>query len=32
LVAYLFSAFATIFAPGVETSFDAAAMLVTFVH
>jgi Cu2+-exporting ATPase len=31
LVAYLFSAFATIFAPGVETSFDAAAMLVTFV-
>jgi Cu2+-exporting ATPase len=31
LVAYLFSAFATIFAPQVETSFDAAAMLVTFV-
>jgi len=31
LVAYSFSAFATIFAPGVETSFDAAAMLVTFV-
>ncbi|HEU5440074.1 MAG TPA: heavy metal translocating P-type ATPase [Ktedonobacterales bacterium] len=31
LVAYLFSAFATIFAPSVETSFDAAAMLVTFV-
>jgi Cu2+-exporting ATPase len=31
LVAYLFSAFATIFAPHVETSFDAAAMLVTFV-
>ncbi|MFI5275081.1 MAG: heavy metal translocating P-type ATPase, partial [Ktedonobacterales bacterium] len=31
LVAYLFSAFATVFAPGVETSFDAAAMLVTFV-
>jgi Cu2+-exporting ATPase len=31
LVAYLFSAFATLFAPGVETSFDAAAMLVTFV-
>lgn len=31
LVAYLFSAFATIFAPRVETSFDAAAMLVTFV-
>ncbi|MGZ3582536.1 MAG: heavy metal translocating P-type ATPase [Ktedonobacterales bacterium] len=31
LVAYLFSAFATIFAPEVETSFDAAAMLVTFV-
>ncbi|MGZ3599051.1 MAG: heavy metal translocating P-type ATPase, partial [Ktedonobacterales bacterium] len=31
LVSYLFSAFATIFAPEVETSFDAAAMLVTFV-
>ena len=31
LVAYLFSAFATIFAPQVDTSFDAAAMLVTFV-
>ena len=31
LVAYLFSAFATIFAPQVETSFDAAAMLVAFV-
>ena len=31
LVAYLFSAFATVFAPSVETSFDAAAMLVTFV-
>ena len=31
LVAYLFSAFATVFAPRVETSFDAAAMLVTFV-
>ena len=31
LVAYLFSAFATLFAPKVETSFDAAAMLVTFV-
>ncbi len=31
LVAYLFSLFATIFAPSVETSFDAAAMLVTFV-
>jgi Cu2+-exporting ATPase len=31
LVAYLFSAFATLVAPGVETSFDAAAMLVTFV-
>jgi Cu2+-exporting ATPase len=31
LVAYLFSAFATVFAPQVETSFDAAAMLVTFV-
>jgi P-type Cu2+ transporter len=31
LVAYLFSAFATLFAPSVETSFDAAAMLVTFV-
>jgi Cu2+-exporting ATPase len=31
LVAYLFSAFATLFAPGVETSYDAAAMLVTFV-
>jgi Cu2+-exporting ATPase len=31
LVAYLFSVFATLFAPTVETSFDAAAMLVTFV-
>jgi Cu2+-exporting ATPase len=31
LVAFLFSAFATLFAPSVETSFDAAAMLVTFV-
>lgn len=31
LVAYLFSVFATLFAPRVETSFDAAAMLVTFV-
>lgn len=31
LVAYFFSAFATFFAPTVETSFDAAAMLVTFV-
>ncbi|HEY7983914.1 MAG TPA: heavy metal translocating P-type ATPase [Ktedonobacterales bacterium] len=31
LVAYLFSVFATLFAPAVETSFDAAAMLVTFV-
>lgn len=31
LVAYFFSTFATIFAPQVETSFDAAAMLVTFV-
>ena len=31
LAAYLFSAFATLLAAGVETSFDAAAMLVTFV-
>jgi Cu2+-exporting ATPase len=31
LVAYCFSAFATLFAPTVDTSFDAAAMLVTFV-
>jgi Cu2+-exporting ATPase len=31
LVAFLFSAFATVFAPRVETSFDASAMLVTFV-
>jgi Cu2+-exporting ATPase len=31
LVAYFFSAFATIFAPQVDTSYDAAAMLVTFV-
>jgi Cu2+-exporting ATPase len=31
LVAYFFSAFATIFVPQVETSYDAAAMLVTFV-
>jgi P-type Cu2+ transporter len=31
LVAYFFSVFATLFAPTVETSYDAAAMLVTFV-
>jgi Cu2+-exporting ATPase len=31
LVAYYFSVFATVFAPQVETSYDAAAMLVTFV-
>src|SRR5438132_444972 len=31
LVAYLFSVFATLFAPQVDTSYDAAAMLVTFV-
>lgn len=31
LVAYFFSVFATFFAPHVETSYDAAAMLVTFV-
>ena len=31
MAAYLFSVFATIFAPQVETSYDAAAMLVTFV-
>jgi Cu2+-exporting ATPase len=31
LVAYGFSVFVTLFAPAVETSFDAAAMLVTFV-
>ncbi len=31
LVAYLFSVFATLFAPHVDTSYDAAAMLVTFV-
>src|SRR5215470_9924020 len=31
LVAYGFSVFVTFFAPQVETSFDAAAMLVTFV-
>src|SRR6266536_3434131 len=31
LVAYCFSVFATFFAPQVETSYDAAAMLVTFV-
>lgn len=31
LVAYFFSVFATFFAPQVETSYDAAAMLVTFV-
>src|SRR5207302_4536021 len=31
LVAYFFSVFATLFAPQVETSYDAAAMLVTFV-
>jgi Cu2+-exporting ATPase len=31
LVAYFFSVYATFFAPQVETSYDAAAMLVTFV-
>ena len=31
LVAYLFSLFVTFFAPQVETSYDAAALLVTFV-
>src|SRR5260370_14584241 len=31
LGAYFFSVFATFFAPQVETSYDAAAMLVTFV-
>lgn len=31
LVAYFFSVFATFFAPHVETSYDAASMLVTFV-
>ncbi len=31
LVAYFFSVFVTFFAPQVETSYDAAAMLVTFV-
>jgi Cu2+-exporting ATPase len=31
LVAYCFSVFVTFFAPQVETSYDAAAMLVTFV-
>ncbi|HEX9131869.1 MAG TPA: copper-translocating P-type ATPase, partial [Ktedonobacteraceae bacterium] len=31
LVAYFFSVFVTFFAPKVETSYDAAAMLVTFV-
>ena len=31
LVAYFFSVYATFFAPKVETSYDAAAMLVTFV-
>jgi Cu2+-exporting ATPase len=31
VVAYLFSLFVTLFAPQVETSYDAAAMLVTFV-
>jgi Cu2+-exporting ATPase len=31
LVAYFFSLFVTLFAPQVETSFDAAALLVTFV-
>lgn len=31
LVAYLFSVFVTLFAPTVDTSYDAAAMLVTFV-
>ena len=31
LVAYFFSVFVTLFAPQVETSYDAASMLVTFV-
>lgn len=31
LVAYFFSVFVTFFAPQLETSYDAAAMLVTFV-
>ena len=31
LVAYLFSMFVTFFAPQVETSYDAAALQVTFV-
>jgi Cu2+-exporting ATPase len=31
LVAYFFSVFVTVFAPQIETSYDAAAMLVTFV-
>jgi len=31
LVAYIFSVFVTFFAPQVETSYDAAALLVTFV-
>src|SRR5258708_34959083 len=31
LVAYLFSVFVTFFAPHIATSYDAAAMLVTFV-
>ena len=31
LVAYFFSVFVTLFAPRIETSYDAAAMLVTFV-
>ena len=31
LVAYLFSVFVTFFAPNIETSYDAAALLVTFV-
>jgi P-type Cu2+ transporter len=31
LVAYFFSVFVTLFAPQIETSYDAAAMLVTFV-
>jgi Cu2+-exporting ATPase len=31
LVAYLFSVFVTFFAPQIETSYDAAALLVTFV-
>ena len=31
LVAYCFSVFVTVFAPSLETSYDAAAMLVTFV-